>query len=730
MGAPSHIMAVAVLDASFVITSVSDEYVAQVMSRKASIGSSFVDIFEEADRQAIRDALARSADGGGGGGMETVRGVRVFSCGSGPNDFPRNVLYNWTLLRHGGDGFLAAAALASDTTAGPSSSEAEELKDFFNKAPIALHWLSSNGKVLWANDRELEVLGYSREEYIGADIMDFCPDSSDAVLEIFKQLGSGNTIRDVPVRFRTKAGKIRDLLIDSNVNYKPDGSFNHTRCFIRDDTGRILREARAEAAATAARRLAEGKKRFSSKLLHNIRTPLHVMTMDLSTPASSVNVPALVSQLRSLSGLCASVAQAMKFDEGYFVTPLPAPTNLSFLVREYREPADGARHEVVVEETGFDETLVVLADGKMIRTVLDELVAHADGRSPAGALIALSVERKKGTDRENGDHFEFRVVDSGEKLDESRVEKVFHNYWLGDEDVLERREEHGGGGGGGGGKSEEESSGGTIRELSSTDEATGLRLNVAFNYVQCLGSTLRVVSDASTTTFKFTLPLQAVTRQEPERTSVEAPARHIWQEISPAPTGAPAATISLTLPRLEPGIFPKHRPGGSIYCPPCRHVLIVEDNTICQKICKRIVTRLGHTADTADNGAIAVDMATRADVNIYDLVLMDLRMPVTDGITAGVKIHEVFPELPIVAFSAEESEEVQAKALDVMVAFMRKPANAHEVKRAIEEHARRPSVVSFFFFFFSHLFPELLEPCHSGHLTRTLAAVKLGFIST
>ena len=39
--------------------------------------------------------------------------------------------------------------------------------DFLNKAPIAMHWLSSTGHVLWANETELNVLGYTAEEYIG-----------------------------------------------------------------------------------------------------------------------------------------------------------------------------------------------------------------------------------------------------------------------------------------------------------------------------------------------------------------------------------------------------------------------------------------------------------------------------------------------------------------------------------------------------------------------------------
>mmetsp|Transcript_36524 Transcript_36524/g.91890 ORF Transcript_36524/g.91890 Transcript_36524/m.91890 type:complete len:94 (-) Transcript_36524:290-571(-) len=76
--------------------------------------------------------------------------------------------------------------------------------------------------------------------------MNFCPDEKELVLEIFQTLGSGNAIKDVPVRFRTKGGDIKDLLIDSNVNWNTDGSFKHSRCFIRDDAARKVREAKLE----------------------------------------------------------------------------------------------------------------------------------------------------------------------------------------------------------------------------------------------------------------------------------------------------------------------------------------------------------------------------------------------------------------------------------------------------------------------------------------------------
>ena len=107
-----------------------------------------------------------------------------------------------------------------------NSARDAELIDFFQNAPIAMHWLNGDGTVLWANQTEMNVLGYTPEEYIGQPIMNFCPDEKELVLEIFKQLGSGNAIADVPVRFRTKASifayctRERHFIYESNKNHK------------------------------------------------------------------------------------------------------------------------------------------------------------------------------------------------------------------------------------------------------------------------------------------------------------------------------------------------------------------------------------------------------------------------------------------------------------------------------------------------------------------------------
>src|SRR5206468_4512243 len=48
-----------------------------------------------------------------------------------------------------------------------------ELQDFLEHAVIGMHWVSASGEILWANNAELELVGYPQEEYIGRNIAEF-----------------------------------------------------------------------------------------------------------------------------------------------------------------------------------------------------------------------------------------------------------------------------------------------------------------------------------------------------------------------------------------------------------------------------------------------------------------------------------------------------------------------------------------------------------------------------
>lgn len=112
----------------------------------------------------------------------------------------------------------------------------QELADFFDQATVGLHWVGPDGIILRANQAELNLLGYTRNEYIGRDIADFHADRP-VIEDILRKLSGGEELHDYPARLRCKNGSIRDVLINSNVLWE-DGRFVHTRCFTRDITDR------------------------------------------------------------------------------------------------------------------------------------------------------------------------------------------------------------------------------------------------------------------------------------------------------------------------------------------------------------------------------------------------------------------------------------------------------------------------------------------------------------
>ncbi|NKB17902.1 MAG: PAS domain S-box protein [Pseudanabaena sp. CRU_2_10] len=112
----------------------------------------------------------------------------------------------------------------------------EELTDFIENAPTGMHWVGPDGEILWANQAELNMLGYTSEEYIGYPINDFHADQC-TISDILKRLTDNETLHDYAAQLRCKDGSIRHVLIDSNVLWE-NGKFIHTRCFTRDITDR------------------------------------------------------------------------------------------------------------------------------------------------------------------------------------------------------------------------------------------------------------------------------------------------------------------------------------------------------------------------------------------------------------------------------------------------------------------------------------------------------------
>ena len=175
----------------------------------------------------------------------------------------------------------------------------------FSTAPVGLHCVSSSGQILWANQTELNLLGFSKEEYIGQFISSFVytdqqqhstnhnlkqgdqvnlitADDKTLYNEILKRIAGGNPIHEIPVRFATRSGTVVHLLIDCDGKAViPPGATTfedrYFRCFTRDDTQRRIQEMRSNVLFQETNRSMQMLDNFMNRSMSQMRLPLTLM---------------------------------------------------------------------------------------------------------------------------------------------------------------------------------------------------------------------------------------------------------------------------------------------------------------------------------------------------------------------------------------------------------------------------------------------------------------------
>jgi signal transduction histidine kinase/CheY-like chemotaxis protein/HPt (histidine-containing phosphotransfer) domain-containing protein len=195
----------------------------------------------------------------------------------------------------------------------------------------------------------------------------------------------------------------------------------------------------------------------------------------------------------------------------------------------------------------------------------------------------------------------------------------------------------------------------------STDEGTGLGLDIARRNVQSMGGKIGVSSAPDVgSTFWIELPLQPVAEK---------------------PTGAEPAPA----PDTEAGSEPLRFQGN---------VLLVDDNETNLMLGTMILERMGMSVSQAISGEVAVQMALAGD---YDLVLMDISMPGIDGYEATRRIREWrdAEALPIVALTAYASSAEQAESVaSGMNGYLTKPIDRERLAETLANWLKRVTVAA------------------------------------
>jgi PAS domain S-box-containing protein len=277
----------------------------------------------------------------------------------------------------------------------------QELSDFFENASVGAHWAGPDGIILRANQAELDMLGYERDEYVGHHVAEFHADQ-DVINDIQRRLERAETVRDCEARMRCKDGTIKTVLIDASVMRGEDGRFIHTRCFTRDlsDRKRLERELEQHIAELAA--VDRRKNEFLATLSHELRNPLapirnalELMQLGGDDPQALANARGIIErQAQHLVRLVDDLLDVSRIASGKIGLRrerLALHAAIEGAVETSRPLIQAAGHTLTVVEP--PEPIYLHGDATRLAQVFANLLNNAAKYTDSGGRISLTVER-------------------------------------------------------------------------------------------------------------------------------------------------------------------------------------------------------------------------------------------------------------------------------------------------------------------------------------------------
>ena len=407
---------------------------------------------------------------------------------------------------------------------------------------------------------------------------------------------------------------------------------------IEKETNQKLNKLRvaAEDALKVAESASKAKSTFLSNMSHDIRTPMNAIigfaTLALDDIRDGKKVEDYLSKILSSSkhllGLINDILDMSRIESGKVVLE-EQETDLVTTLQELQSIMEGQAKErklkLHVDYSNLRDRHVY-CDKTRLNQVMFNLLANAVKFTSEGGSIWLTMSQLEPTyEVEDRAIYEIRVKDTGIGIDKAFIKHIFEPF---------------------------------ERERTSTVskiQGTGLGMAITKNIVDMMGGTIEVESQKGVGT-EFIIRLELRLQAEARVANEDGTKQH------------------------------GHAEGVAEFAG--KRLLLAEDNELNREIACMLLSKYGFVIDTAENGQEAVDLVAASAPDYYDLVLMDIQMPVMDGHEATRKIrsleNKVLAKVPVVAMTANAFDEDRKAAKECgMNGFISKPINMQELVQAL-----------------------------------------------